>query len=203
MTGLIRREIYLVRHAEPLRKDKRSYYLGQSDPPLSITGVEQAEQLAGYFEERPIQAIYCSDLARAEQTASIIANRQHYRPVKMKEFREIDLGEWDGLPVEEVKKTSPAQYKKRGEDIVNFRPPGGESFADLRQRVLPAFKRTVESTTGNIVIVAHAGVNRVILSSLMQIDLEKLFSIRQRYGQVNLILKDERGYTVEGKNEHL
>lgn len=198
-----RREIYLVRHGEPLLKEGRSYYLGQTDPPLSGTGMKQAERLARYFEKRSIQALYCSDLARAEQTASIIAGRQHIRPVKIKEFREINLGDWDGLLVEEVKKNFPALYKKRGEDIVNFRPPGGESFADLQKRVLPAFRQTVEGSAGNIVIVAHAGVNRVILAHLLQLDLENLFSIEQKYGQLYLILKDKCGYTVERNNEHL
>lgn len=190
--------IYLVRHAEPAGIDSQGFYLGQSDPPLSPAGVKQAGRLAETFKGKPIRAIYCSDLARALETASIIARVLRCRPVKVKAFREINLGDWEGLSTAEVQERYPGEYEKRGADFVRYRPPGGESFADLHRRVIPAFFRVVEESAGDLVIVAHAGVNRVILCELLGLELNKLFSIEQTYARVDVIRKNERGYTVGG-----
>ena len=195
---MIAKTIYLVRHAEPAGIDSLGFYLGQSDPPLSAVGVKQAERLAETFKERPIRAVYCSDLARAVETASIIARGLHCRPVKVKAFREINLGDWEGLSAAEVKKKYPGEYEKRGADFARYRPPRGESFVDLHRRVIPAFFRVAEQAGGDLVIVAHAGVNRVILCELLPLEQNELFSIEQSYARVDVIRKDDRGYTVGG-----
>ncbi len=105
-----------------------------------------------------------------------------------------------GFTFGDVRQKYPAEYEKRGKDIVNYRPPGGESFADLAGRVLPAFAKIAEETAGNIVIVGHAGVNRVILCHLQQIDLRHLLSIKQEYGQVTVIQQSGNIFRVGGVN---
>jgi probable phosphoglycerate mutase len=105
----------------------------------------------------------------------------------MKELREIDMGRWDGLGMDEVKRLFPGEFEKRGLDSVNYRPPGGESFADLRARVLPAYREIIGGNDGNIAIVSHAGVNRVILCDIMNLPLKNLFEIKQDYACINRI----------------
>jgi probable phosphoglycerate mutase len=195
-----KRMIYLIRHAEPLRESREKIFLGYSNPPLSPHGIRQARSLARVLQGRQIEAVYCSDLQRSKQTAEIIAAGLQVDVKSQVGLREISLGEWEGFTFGDVRQKYPAEYEKRGKDIVNYRPPGGESFADLAGRVLPAFAKIAEETAGNIVIVGHAGVNRVILCHLQQIDLRHLLSIKQEYGQVTVIQQSGNIFRVGGVN---
>ena len=78
-------------------------------------------------------------------------------------LREISLGKWEGRSFSEVQQRFPVEFDARGQDIENWRPPGGESFADCRERVMGAVGNILRKTRGNILLVAHAGVNRLIL----------------------------------------
>jgi alpha-ribazole phosphatase len=191
-----KRMIYLIRHTEPLREKGEKVFLGQSNPPLSTAGIRQAESLALALCGRELEAVYCSDLRRSRQTASIIAIKHGWIPKVCTALREIRLGEWEGLTFAEVQDRYPREFRERGENIVTYRPPGGESFADLAQRVLPAFKRIIAETGRNIAIVGHAGVNRVILCHLLRLDLERLFSIRQEYGHVTVIQQSNNLFRI-------
>ena len=113
-------------------------------------------------------------------------------------LREINLGRWEGLTQEQVQINYPDLWKHRGQDPANCRPPDGESFKDLSARVVPAFETIARQAQGNILVVAHAGVIRVILCHLLDIPLVHVFRIGQDYGALNLI--DPQGPRVMGVN---
>jgi alpha-ribazole phosphatase len=69
---------------------------------------------------------------------------------------------------------------------------GGESFEQLQRRVMPAFDRIIDSTDGNILIIAHAGVNRVIISRLIALPLRDIMKLPQPYGCVNILYMDKK-----------
>lgn len=186
------RTIYLARHAEAAVSDGQKRYLGQLDPDLSPLGVRQAEELCRVFKQRPLQAVFTSDLRRALRTAWLIVEGRDCRPEPVRELREIGLGDWEGKTFAEVRAHYPDEYEQRGLDLAHYRTPGGESFADLQQRVLPAFTSAAERTRGDFLIVAHAGVNRVILCHLMRRPLQEIFSIPQNHAGVS-ILSENRG----------
>jgi alpha-ribazole phosphatase len=192
--------IFLVRHAEAVGIDQQKRYLGQQDPDLSPLGIHQAEKLGQAFRHRPTEAVFTSDLLRAMHTALWIAKNHGCQPVRVREFREISLGEWEGRTFQEVQAQHPEEYEQRGRDIANYRTPGGESFADLQKRVLPAFTAVVEKTKGNLVIVAHAGVNRVILCHLMRRPLQELLSIPQDHAGVSVLREEVGSYRVVAVN---
>ena len=172
-------------------------YIGQTDLQLVKTGIRQARKLAAYFSKAPLDAIACSDLKRSLQTARIIAGN---RPVKLEPvcaLREVDLGEWDGLSIAAVKTCAPEEWQRRGESPAEHRPPGGESFYDLQSRVVPAFQTLIANLQSNLMIVGHAGVNRVILCHLLGIPLARLFCLGQDYAAVNLILSGHEGIQVQ------
>ncbi|NLX18642.1 MAG: hypothetical protein GXY53_05085, partial [Desulfobulbus sp.] len=86
-------------------------------------------------------------------------------------------------------------------DFEHYRPWQGESFGDVADRVLPALKSLVVSPDpGPLLVVAHAGVNRVILSRLQQHPLQQLFEIPQDYGAVNILRAGEEGTEVLAVN---
>jgi probable phosphoglycerate mutase len=152
-----------------------------------MKGRAQARFLQLQLQSMDFRRVYCSDLRRCRETARIISSRHGLRIRPVRELREIALGDWDGLPVSEVKRRFPGEYERRGRDILDYRPSGGESFLDLQDRVVPAFLDILGRETGNILMIGHAGVNRTILCHLQQQPLEDLFQIPQTYAGVNII----------------
>jgi broad specificity phosphatase PhoE len=109
------------------------------------------------------------------------------------ELRELNMGDWDGRLFSEIKSSFPEEFFRRGEDIANYRPSQGESFADCRDRVVPWFERIAQKNERNILCVGHAGVNRLILSHVLGIPLARVFCIEQSYGCINLIAVENSG----------
>ena len=191
--------IYLARHGDiGLGRDKR--YIGQSELPLSTLGKKQATLLKEIFSWVPIDNIYCSDLGRAQETADIIASAQQIDPIARAELRELNMGDWDGKLFSEIRAKYPQEFKARGESIANYSPPMGESFSDCYKRVIPVFESLTQSDESTILIVGHAGVNRVILCRVLGIPLENVFSLEQSYGCLNLICKVGSKYRLKFLN---
>jgi probable phosphoglycerate mutase len=93
----------------------------------------------------------------------------------------------------EIRRQDPKAWMERGRNLDVYRPPGGESFSDLRDRVVPAFFHLLDRVRDPVLIVAHAGVNRVLLCHLLGMPLAHLFRLRQDTGALNLI--DRQGET--------
>jgi probable phosphoglycerate mutase len=182
----VKRTVYLLRHGEPdLAGEKR--FVGQVDPPLNEKGLEQARLWRRELEIEEFDRICCSDLIRSHQTAEIIAADQPERLTVMRQLREIDLGAWDGLLMSEVQERFALEWKQRGENLASYRPPEGESFGDLQGRVVPLFEELVADTSGNLLVVGHAGVNRVWLCHILGIPLNNLFRLAQDYGRLSIV----------------
>jgi probable phosphoglycerate mutase len=178
--------IFLLRHGE-VEGDSERRFIGQSDPPLSKAGRHHARAWNKTLAPIEWEAVFCSDLRRAEETARIIAGGKKKVIQIMPELREIYLGQWEGLSVAYVRRHFPEKWRKRGENLSSFRPPRGESFKDLQNRVAPAFEAVAGKLKGHGLIVAHAGVNRVILCHVLGMPLANLFRLGQDYGALNII----------------
>ena len=168
--------IFLVRHGQPEQHSDK-IFLGQADVPLSDRGRREAEMAGDKLIRLGacVKRIYTSDLARAKETADIIAEGLGgVAVVPDKLFREMAMGLWDGELIEDIKAKFPYEYSKRGDDLRNYRVPGGENFYDLRGRVLREFLRIFaedfsgarQGGAGDLVIVAHLGVITVIAEEL-------------------------------------
>lgn len=179
------RLIFLVRNGECTLDNKR--FIGQIDISLNDNGIKQAKRLQQELTCVKLSHIFCSDLQRSVKTAEIIAEKQKTIPIVIKNLREVSFGEWEGLSFDEVSLKKSKDFEARGKDIANHRPPGGESFFDLSQRVVEAYSKILAETTGHILIAGHAGVNRVLLCNILEITLENLFRITQDYGCYNVI----------------
>ncbi len=179
-------KIYLIRHGH-ICSGEKGRYIGKTDIPLSALGISQINSLIQNTLPGSFEAVFASDLARSRESARIIANHTGTQLTVLPTLREIDLGCWDGLTVQEVKKHFPGEYEKRGLNLADYRPPGGESFRDVQKRIIPVFNRLTESTRGDILIVGHAGVNRAIICHLTGIPLKRLFQIKQEYASLTVI----------------
>jgi probable phosphoglycerate mutase len=161
--------------------------IGQLDLPLTAWGRMQADQLMEALRDAPLTAILCSDLVRSVGTAEIIAAPHGLDCISRGDLREISLGEWEGRSFEGIRRDQPGEFSERGRDMLHYRTPGGESFLECAFRVIGAFYDILHSTRGDILIVGHAGVNRIILSQALGRSLDELFDIRQDHGCLNMI----------------
>jgi alpha-ribazole phosphatase len=168
--------IYLIRHGQ-VEQSGQPVMLGQTDLPLSTRGREQISSLANKLAPIGIRQIYSSPLTRCRQSAEILSKAWGARVDYEPDWQEINLGQWDGEPRKLIKQRFSVEYAERGRDLAGFRPPGGESFRDLAKRVVPAFERITQNTSGNIALVGHAGVQRVLLCRLLGITLQHQFRL--------------------------
>ena len=159
-------ELLLVRHGETdWNRDGR--FQGHADPPLNDTGRSQARALADDLARERIDAIYTSDLARARETAELIAERAGVPFVLEPQLREIDVGEWQGLTRAEIEERFP-------EGLSNWREHGhgwerGETSEELAGRVLEAIGRiAARHPDERVVVVGHGGTIRSIRASADQ-----------------------------------
>jgi alpha-ribazole phosphatase len=179
--------LYLVRHGQ-VADGHTDRYHGNNDIGLSDKGVRQFEDLAAQLRGVPLAGIYASDLTRALTGAEIIRRGREAPLQIIPEFREIHFGVWEGLSFTEIAARYPADLQARFRDLTNFRIPGGESLLDLSSRVLPRLGEIINQHLEQaLIIVAHAGVNRVILSEALGLSLDHLFRLDQNYGCLNVI----------------
>ncbi len=183
--------IYLLRHGE-IEGSGEKRFIGHSDIPLNAKGKEQAVLWKSKLCEIKFDEIYSSDLIRCVETAKIISNG--FMINLSKELREISLGNWDGMFHNHIREKFPEEWKARGKDR-GFRPPGGESFFDLKNRVIPFFEKIIAIEKENILVVSHSGVIRTILCYCLNMSLERIFHLSQDYSAMNLI--DNRSKPVQ------
>jgi len=188
--------VYLMRHGEVANNGEKRYN-GHIDIDITQKGVDQMHRLAGLLEGKGIVAVYSSDLIRSKKGADIISRRIGIASNPLRELRERSVGAWEGLTADEIKARFPEQYAAWREDLLNYRPPGGECLVDVSARTLPVFKRLVEShPEQEIAMLLHGGVNRVILADALGMDLMNLFRIDQAFGALNIIDYHDGGMAV-------
>ncbi len=180
--------VYLVRHGQVEGYEHFPIY-GHTDVALTEVGILQMKQMADRLRLTEPRAIYSSDLKRSATSARMIA-RHHDVPVYfLRELREMEFGDWEGLTLTEIRTHFPEELQKRQDDLMHYRAPGnGESIADLAARIEAVFDRIRAEQKGNdVVITAHGAVNRVILCRALGLDLARMFNIHQAYGCLNII----------------
>jgi alpha-ribazole phosphatase len=185
------KRFWLVRHGlTEWNAQKR--FMGHSDIPLSARGRVQAHWLARQLRSREVTAIYASDLARARETAHIIATRRTPElPVHTSEaWRELNFGNWEGLTYAQIA----AQYKEQlgfFSDPEHNSPPGGEPPAHMLQRLraeLATIAQNLDwSAQGDVVIVSHSGALRMLLSDLLGMPLERQWQLRIDAGSLSAV----------------
>ena len=179
--------IYLMRHGHVENSD-RNCFNGHFDVDLSPLGLEQSQTLAKTLSSIPIKAVYSSDLKRSHKGAQEIAKFHGLTPIPLKDFREISVGKWEGLTVDQINEKYPGEIEKRFNNIATSRVEGGETIEEVHNRVLPKLISLIEKHQNEtIAIVAHGGVNRIILCHLLEIPWKNIHRFKQSFTCINLI----------------
>ena len=178
--------VWLFRHgALPPNPERR--LTGALDIPLSEEGRAQVRQAAKDFMPgiaAELRAVLCSDLSRCRETADLLlAACPQSLPVYVDSaFREISLGLWEGRTREEIRRLWPGAFEARGLDMMDFVPQEGESFRMVQRRSLQALTRWRQGyPEGQLLVVTHAGVMRVLLAQYLGLPLSAVWSIPKHY----------------------
>jgi len=179
--------LYLMRHGE-VEASRRGRYNGHSDVELSVEGILQLEALADRVAGEPIRGVYASDLIRSRTGAEAIARRFGLQVEIRSGFREKNFGRWEGLSATEVSERFPEEWARWLSDPAGARPAGGESYREVYQRVTAGLGEILCRHRGEeVALVAHGGVNRLVLAFALNLDLSNLPRIEQKYGALNII----------------
>jgi alpha-ribazole phosphatase len=179
--------LFLVRHGEVINHGEFRYN-GHIDIDITERGLRQMQSVAERLKDEPVKGVYSSGLIRTTRGAQEIAKHHGVMPIADVRLKELSAGRWEGLTFKEVQERYPDEAHVRFEDLANYRIKGGESLRDLEGRVMPALNEIITRHRGEAVaIVAHGGVNRVILCHALNLGLENFFRIEQDYGCLNII----------------
>ena len=202
------RKLYFLRHGEPAFPNGHSVCLGRKELPLSALGRLQAAVAAHEFRQLSLEAVFCSPLLRAKQTAKFLS--QPYQIVTG--LREIDTGEWDGLSFQEIRSRWPELYEQRGKHpFLSF--PKGEPQSLALLHFIQAVQKAAEETSKDILFVTHSGILSVFFSwlsmhgtreALSQETLARLLAkttpadIRKpRYGSISTLTETDGNLQLE------
>ncbi|MCW2965173.1 MAG: histidine phosphatase family protein [Actinomycetia bacterium] len=160
--------ILLARHGETDWNNERRWQ-GHEDRPLNDVGREQARELADTLADRAIDVVYSSDLARAHETALIVADRLGL-PVEVDAgLREVDVGDWSGRVHSEIEGVDPEGYRRWQEGGKGW--SGGESYEEMGERVVAAVLRLAARHPGQtLLLVTHGGSIRACRATAAGLD---------------------------------
>jgi phosphoserine phosphatase len=199
----MRTTLYLLRHgATEANLARPARLLGcKLNPPLAPLGVRQAECTRDLLAVRPIDLCYASPLKRAVQTADIISAPHELEPIVHKGLIECDLGVWEGLDWEHIRRTDAERYQQFMKNPARHGYPDGESFADVFARTSKVMDELFARHAGHtILVVAHHVVNRVYLASLLGMGVEEARLVSLHPCAISILEHDGERTTVATLN---
>jgi broad specificity phosphatase PhoE len=151
--------ILLARHGETDDNVPPQRVQGWIDSPLNEQGRAQARALAAAVRQLGLATVYSSHLARARETADIVANELGLEVVADERLAESRRGDWEGRLLEDVERGDPELWVAWRRGGADFRFPGGESLAEHAERVADALE-DVRGGPLPALCVCHGGTIR-------------------------------------------
>ena len=166
--------LLIVRHGRTVA-NASGLLQGRVDNPLDVVGRQQAHEIS--LALGTVDIVVSSPLQRARETAEPLG-----LPLRLDErWIELDYGEWDELPITEVTADQWTQWRSDS----TFAPPGGESLAELDQRVAEAFNDLLaEAAELNVAVFTH--VSPIKSAMAWALGVEEQISWRLQVGQAQI-----------------
>jgi len=178
---------------------------GQLDVALDDVGLAQAAAVAPILAEAAPYAVITSDLSRASATAAALATRVGVPLVADARLREIGLGRWEGLTIDEARAQYPDEHAAwhAGEDV---RRGGGETYREAGDRAAASVREHLEDAPegGTLVAVTHGGTARGALGVLLDLPLLDWWRLAPLGNTCwSVLVEGDRGWRLERHNTGL
>ncbi len=149
--------LFVVRHGETAWSRERRF-AGARDVPLTPEGLRQCEAVARTLASQGVAAVYASPLERARASAEVIT-KPHRLTVEIEPaFREMALGEWEGLTREEVAARFPADYERWCTAPHLLHLAAGETLGEVALRVTAGVRELQEAHAGETIVLDALGL---------------------------------------------
>lgn len=161
----------LVRHGETVWHAENRY-AGSSDIAMTQRGYEQAELLAGWAKTAGLEALWCSTLGRARETAAAVARTTGLEPHPDARLLELDFGQGEGRTTAEMHALFPEALAAFYDDPAANHLPGGEDPHRAVQRALDCLQEIARAhPDGRVLVVAHTTLLRLVLCGVLGLPL--------------------------------
>lgn len=192
--------VYLLRHGQTAWNADNNRYCGRSDISLTAKGIQQAEMVRDQLKGIEFDGVYSSPLERAFMTAAIASG-----VVVKKEQRliEADFGNWERKTKEEFIAENPSLWTNWMNDPAIHRAGGtGETGTEIVTRVDDFFRELLQThLSGNILVAAHNGVNRLFLAHKLGMPLKNYRMLVQDNASITMFkLSSDGTFTLEHLN---
>jgi probable phosphoglycerate mutase len=173
-------KLYLLRHGQTTFSRDNNFCGAGMNPSLTKDGTAMAQCFADFYKATSWQAIYCSPLQRAVSTAQPLCDALGLSPELRDDLKEIAYGDWEGKTVEEVNRDFHDDYIRWSSDPAWHAPTGGEPAVAIAHRGLRVIEEIKSMfSDGNVLVVSHKATIRILLCSLLGIDVGRF---RYRFG---------------------
>jgi broad specificity phosphatase PhoE len=166
--------VLLTRHGHTDRSEPEQYLGQHVTAQLSHRGRADAQRLADRLEGVRLDRVISSPLARAVDTAAILATEVAVETDPR--LAELDYGAWEGLTVEEIERRFPTEFESYEADPATHHVGGGESGEDVAHRLSGLMSDLLDwweaqAADRTCVLVGHSSVNRILLALCLDVPL--------------------------------
>ncbi len=180
--------IDLLRHGEPVGGRR---YRGQIDDPLSERGWQQMWDTVA--DAAPWQHIITSPLQRCSAFARTLGAKYNIAVQEDARFREVGFGSWEGHTADELCREDPERITRFFQDPIQQRPEGAEPLQGFAERVTTGLDDVLTQHKGlHVLIVAHAGVVRALLTRVLDAPLASMYRIHVEPASMTRLRADGR-----------
>jgi probable phosphoglycerate mutase len=164
--------LYLLRHGQTALSREDVFCGSRLDPELTHDGLEMAQAFAAVYETNSWSAILTSELRRTIHTAAPLCDALGVNAEVHSGLNEIEYGSWEGKTKEEVNRAFHEDYVSWLAEPSWHAPTGGELAVEVARRSLQVVANISERFgDGNVLAVSHKATIRIILCSLLGIDV--------------------------------
>ena len=199
-------KLYLMRHGETVYS-RSGGYCGDLDPELTKEGALMAKAFADAYHSLPWTAVYSSPMKRTIATAKPLCDAVGIEMQLRDGLKEIRYGKWEGQTLEFVKENYADDYIRWLTEPAWNPPTGGETSVQIASRAMLVISEIEEKySSGNVLVVSHKATLRIILCSLLGIDLGRYRDrINALAASVSVVKFDVHGPLLEilGDRYHL
>ena len=163
--------------------NRRRAFMGHADGGLTRLGQAQVHAAIEMIRRQRIMRVHAAPQLICQEAAQIVVTQWQVPVTTETAWADQDLGQWTGLTWREAGRRDPAIMQARMTDPVQSAPPGGESLAQVAERVMQGWRQLQQVAHGQRVIVVTAGLPiQIVLCALLRVPLQNHWMWRMDYG---------------------